>query len=151
YGAAMHEHQILDDGQPQPKTSLCTLDGLTLLHEQVEHRLEHLRLDPLTTVLHAHDDVASDGACRQRDTSFRVAILGGIRQEIREYLRQTLRIPVDVEACGWNVDDELLLLLLEQGAGSFDRLSHDAPHIQVLLPQFHFAACDTRNVEKVVD
>ena len=47
----VHLHQVSHDGKAEPQATCGTLEGLRLLHEQVEHGFGQLRSNPGALVL----------------------------------------------------------------------------------------------------
>jgi hypothetical protein len=63
-------------------------------------------------------------------------------EQVGDHLREPSGIAVHGEARSRHVDDQLVLLLLEQRAGSFDGSGHDFRDLDALLLQLDFAARD---------
>ena len=92
-----------------------------VLLEQVEDLIEHLWRDAHALVLDPDSHRRIIFESLERDARFLVAVLGGIGQQVRDYLREPGRVGVDEQAMRRNVDRQCLALLFEQWADHLDR------------------------------
>ena len=146
----MRGHQVLDDREAETEPTGGAIQGLRLLHEQIEHALDHLRADADPVVADADLDAIADGLRRDADARTRIAVLRGVRQQIREHLLQPRGVAIDEEIAG-DVQRERLLSLLKQRLRGLDGALDDLGDRRALLVKVDLPAGDPRDVEQVVD
>jgi hypothetical protein len=78
-----------------------------------------------------------------------LGVLGGIRQQVRDDLREAAGVPVDVQVPG-HVYGQPVSTLFDQRTGLFDAFAHHVNQPHPLALQDEHAARDSRHVQEVV-
>ena len=149
HGPAVGGDQVLHDGEAEPEPAGGTVEGLGLLHEQIEHAIEQVRPDADSVIPDADLHAVPGRLRRDVDRAARIAVLGSIREQVREDLLEARRVAVDEEVVG-DVEIERLLPVLEQRLRGLDCAPHDFADRSPLLVELDLSAGDPRDVEQVV-
>ena len=91
----------------------------------------------------------ADSRC-EFDVTSRVAVLGGVRQEVRKDLRQAEVIDFQPHRFDRQTNFQMLVLPTELRPHRFDRGIDDRDEGQGLLPELKLAFGDARDVQQVV-
>ncbi len=98
--AAVRVDEVADDGQAEAEPALRSTAVLPLLGERMEHARQHHRVDAHAVVTHRNPRIRLAPLRHQVDRAFQVRIFRGVRQHVREHLREPARVAVDHEIVG---------------------------------------------------
>lgn len=104
HGAVVHLDEAAHDRQPEAEAARRAVQCLRLLHEDIEHLLEHLRGDSHAFIAHAQLDARTGAARVHADRGAWVAVFGGVGEEVHQHLREPLRVGKDQQPRGRHVD-----------------------------------------------
>src|SRR5262245_12589508 len=149
--SAVEGNEVAHDRKPEAETTLGAIHRLGPLHEMIEHALEHLGLDPLTLITHRDDDAVTGTSGRQLHLLPLAAVLGGVVQQIVEYLHEARRISLDNQPARRNVDLQSLAPVLKNRLGNLDRLRDHGRQLDPSHVQLHVASSNAGDVEQIVD
>ena len=147
----MQRDETADDGQAQTQPALRAIQRLARLREHVEDARLHRRVDADAGVANADDHRVRVAARADLNRSSGLGVFGGVGQEIRHNLRKALSVGVNRAAAPGHANVEMVLALLEQGAGGFDRVGDDVGQLHVLFLEVDLSARDAGHVEEVAD
>ncbi len=137
--------------RPSPKPPCERSSDCRFCTNRSNTRSSSSGLHPDALVLDA-DPHASVAQFRgEHDPGLGVAVLGGVRQQVGQHLREARRIGVDHQAPGGNRDVQDLPLPLEDRARQLDGTAGDLGQFDPFLPKFDLPVRDPRDVEQVVD
>src|SRR5690349_16547836 len=102
--AAMHVDEAAHEREPDAEPALRTIELLRALHERVEDGGQHIAGDALAIVFDLGDRLLLAHAQAHRDRSTARRVLGRVREEVLEDLRETEFVAVDVREASWCSD-----------------------------------------------
>src|SRR5678815_1485402 len=105
----MPVHQHSRDRKTEPESSLLPDEAALSLHKQVEDARKQLGRNPAAVVTALENDLRVLPPCGQHHSTVWLGVLAGVRQQVRNHLRNANAIAVDHEAMG-HVNDELVML-----------------------------------------
>ena len=149
--AAVQRDETADDGQAETQTALRAIQRLASLGEDVEHARLHLRFDADAGVANADHHRVCFPVRLDLNRSPGLGVLGGVGQEVRHHLRETLLVAVNRAPTPGYVDIEIVLALFEQRAGGLHGSGDDVGQLHVLFLELDLPPGDAGDVEKVID
>src|SRR4051812_9033931 len=149
--AAMQVHQALGESEADAEPSLATLDGRTQLREHLEDlRLVFRRYaDAVVAYPEFHHIVLPLYA--ELDAALRFGVFRGIRQQVRDHLRESHGIRLDDQVPLRHVHREYVPLAVQPGTHGLDGRFDDRGYSDRRLADLELAARDSRDVEQVVE
>jgi hypothetical protein len=97
---------------------------------------------------HAPEPLACD---RHDELAAGLGVFGAVREQVREHLRQPIRIPEDAQIIVGAFDRHLVAAARYRGRATLETGSHDLPQRQRLPLQLNLAGADAPHVHQVVD
>ena len=149
--AAVHFHQILDQGQTEPQPAARALQRRIDLREHLEDSAKLVGGDADARVPDSDDRLLAFLLDREPDATALVGELAGVVQEVAHHLSQPDRVAVDVHGIRRQRDGQFMTQALTVRAGGFDGMVHDRDQLRSLFAKLDLALADAAHVEKVVD
>ena len=144
----MHLHEAPDqrqaDSEAAPTTSLR-------LGEHLEDLGELLGRNPDALVAHTDPHLLSLAFGEHPDATVVLAELGGVVQEIGEYLYQSDPIAFDEQRLRREINAETLIAMSNPDLAHLQGRFDDLAEVDLLLVQLNVAAAHARDVEQVLD
>ena len=151
HSPAVEPGQAAHEGQPKPQPALRAIQAAAPLNEGFEYRREELGRDSDAVIPDLGLDLTVPLSRRDGDVSSPLGVLGGVHQEIREYLRQPDRIGLDEETALGHRDRQEMRSLLEERAGHLDRPRDHGSDLGWFPSERYLAAGHARHVEEILD
>ena len=148
--AAMQFHQILDQGEADTETALGSVKRAFALAEQVEHPGQQFLRHAQAIVPHHNLQPALARIGIQGDVAAALGVLGGVIQQIDQYLKQPRGVSLQRNRLGRDLRKELMPHGLHQRVGGFDGMSNQYLQVDRLDAQIDLAAHDARDIQQIV-
>src|SRR5262245_1478434 len=145
--AAMQLDQAIHERESHPEAAVRAFHGRSGLGEHLEDAREDVARDSNARVPDSDDRVVPFLLRRKPEPAAGVGELRRVVQQVRDDLRQTCRVSLDIKRFDGRSDAQLMPLFLDLPPAHIDRAREDGRNINPLLTELDRPASDPGNVE----